>query len=121
MISLLFVSVSAAVTITAPPADTTVAEDEGTAAVTLTCTATGVPQPSISWSPGAGGRISIMDGAPVTDDEGTFSVTSNLTISSLVRGDAGSYTCIANNTVTSDSRLFTLSVNCELCFLTSLC
>ncbi len=103
-------------TITAPTADTTVTENEGSA-VTFTCTATGVPEPSISWSPGAGSRINITNGSPVTDGDGFISVSSNLTISTLERGDAGGYNCTANNTGTSATRMFTLTVNCEYIFI----
>ena len=104
----------ARVTITSPLADTTVTEDEGTATVMLTCTATGVPQPSFTWSPSTGARISIVNGAAVADSDGLVSVNSTLTISSLVREDAGTYNCTASNTATLATRKFTLAVNCKI-------
>ncbi len=105
----------AAVEITDPPADMEVTGDEGDMA-TLSCTARGVPEPSITWSPSAGGRITITPSTS-TDSDGFISVTSTFDISSLTRDDAISYTCTASNTVMSGAvmaiRTFTLTVNCK--------
>ena len=77
--------------------------------VTLSCTARGVPKPTFTWSP-ANGDITE---AAWTDRDGFFQVISNLTIASIVRTDAGIYTCIVNNTGSLQTRNFTLKVNCK--------
>ena len=103
-----------AVNIINPLADTAVMEDEG-GVVIFTCTARGVPQPSITWSPAAGGRIETSSGLAVTDEDGFISVNSTLTISNLRRSDAGSYVCTASNSVVGpnspETRVFTVRVN----------
>lgn len=99
--------------ITTPLADTAVTEDEG-GVVTFTCTASGVPAPSITWSPAPGGRAATSSNHVVTDSDGFISVSSTLTISNLMRSDAGHYTCIASNAETGpEIRVFTIRVNCE--------
>ena len=105
------------VSVTVPLADMMVVETEGDM-VTFTCTATGVPAPSFTWSPpDDGDRISVNTDPAVTDSDGFISVTSTLTISSLLRTDTGIYTCTASNTVMGSnmmmSRTFTLTVSCE--------
>ncbi len=101
--------------ITAPLANMNMTGDEGDMA-TLSCTARGVPEPSITWSTSAGGRITITPNTS-TDSDGFISVTSTFDISNLTRNDAMSYTCTASNTVMSGAvmatRIFTLTVNCE--------
>ena len=105
------------VSVTVPLADVMVVETEGDM-VTFTCTATGVPSPSFTWSPpDDGDRISVNTDPAVTDSDGFISVTSTLTISSLLRTDAGTYTCTASNTVMGSnmmiSRTFNVTVYCE--------
>ena len=89
--------------------------DEGKM-VTFSCTARGVPQPSYTWSPQ---NIGITESTH-TDRNGFYLVTSNLTIATVMRTNAGMYTCIANNTGSIQSRKFTLTVNCK-CFYRVIC
>ena len=49
-----------------------------------------------------------------TDAEGYLVITSNLIILSVVRADAGIYTCTANNTDGMDTLSFNLTVYCKL-------
>ena len=84
--------------------------DEGKM-VTFSCTARGVPQPSYTWFPL---NIGITESTH-TDSDGFYLVTSNLTIVNVMRTNTGIYTCIANNTGSTQSRKFTLTVNCK-CF-----
>ena len=105
------------VSVTVPLADMMVVETEGDM-VTFTCTATGVPAPSFTWSPPDDeDRISVNTDPAVTDSDGFISVMSTLTISNLLRTDTGTYTCTASNTVMGSnmmmSRTFTFTVNCE--------
>ena len=51
-----------------------------------------------------------------TDAEGYLAITSNLIIPSVVRADAGIYTCIANSTEGMDTRSFNLTVYCKFAF-----
>ena len=51
-----------------------------------------------------------------TDAEGYLVITSNLIIPSVVRADAGIYTCTANITEGMDTRSFNLTVYCKFAF-----
>ena len=86
----------------------------------LTCDFHGYPLPSVTWMRdgkdlASSNRISISD-----NERLRFSVrqvSSVLTITNLVRGDQGLYTCTVNNTirtVVSPSRTGFLTVNCKL-------
>ena len=99
-----------------PAGDILVNGDEGDN-ITFSCTANGVPEPSITWSPPTGDRIETTSSPPMTDMDGFISVTSTLTISMMERTDTGDYTCIASNTVQESvvmmNRTHSLSVLCE--------
>ncbi|KAK2497109.1 hypothetical protein MC885_006689 [Smutsia gigantea] len=64
---------------------------EGTHAL-LPCTARGSPEPHITWE---------KDGQPVSEAEGKFTVlpSGELLVKNSERQDAGTYTCMAENTV----------------------
>ena len=101
---------------TDPTNDMAVSGDEGDV-VTFSCTARGVPVPSITWSNVASDGITINVTSPMADNEGYISITSTLTISGLIRDDNGSYACNTTNTIIGsvemETRTFTLTVNCE--------
>ena len=72
--------------------------------ITLTCTATGIPPPTITWS---------KDSTAITHDAVKYSISSNdmsLTIHNMIDTDNGRYSCLAQNVDGTDSREFTLSV-----------
>ena len=69
---------------------------------TLTCVATGIPQPNITWSMDL--SVPIVDGFKYTistdrnvQDSQNIAVTSSLTISDTSVGDTGTYNCEAEN------------------------
>ena len=74
--------------------------------VTFTCTATGIPPPTIEWSRGnnfilddidSGGRFQLTNGT-INMTRGVVSVVIRmLTISNTMVTDNGTYTCEANN------------------------
>ena len=89
--------------------------------ITITCTATGVPVPSVTWS-GAGGSdltdsryvISNISSTMVVND--VYQVTRNLTIRNIVRADMGAmYGCTVTNVVNTIQRNVTIDrVLCKL-------
>ena len=104
-----------------PGMDSSVSVNE-TADISLSCTARGVPAPTITWSrdgvnlSGTENRITISSPMESTDNTtGFIDVTSTLTVTNSMRSDANNYTCVASNTVQGatrqDQRTFTLTVN----------
>ena len=78
------------------------------------CIASGYPLPSLSWSRGGaslnnGSRFIIYEEL-VTSNEVT-SLQSTLEISSVEADDAAECTCVANNTFSSATANFNLTVN----------
>ena len=85
----------------------------------ITCTATAHPEPDIMW----------LNNGSVVDEDRIISRsiiatgvanTYNVSASMIVRrGDTGIYTCLANNSVGNDTRIFNITVQCK--FHTILC
>ena len=100
------------VTITTPGEDVSNVVDFGDM-ILLTCSARGVPVPSITWSQSP---INSISSSVSTDSQGFLITTSNLTISSIQILDT-IYSCTANNTGRSQTRIFTFTVNCKFLFL----
>ncbi len=82
------------------------------------CNATGLPEPSITWSVKEGERRTISMETGTFPDSGLHFVVTHLEISEVTKADAGNYTCTANNTVLNfvvrNNRTFSLIVECEL-------
>ncbi len=100
-----------------PSNDMLVMRDQGDS-LTLSCTARGYPRPIITWSTETDSRIQVTTSLS-TNTEGYLIITSNLTISNVLREDAGIHTCTANNTVGIESRSFNLTVFCKFIIGTS--
>ena len=84
---------------------TSVSEPEGEA-VTLQCSATGDPRPSITWT---------YNNTLITSNSTQYNITtdqssSTLTILSLNATTVGNYTCVAENSITSVTDTTTVSI-----------
>ncbi|XP_049335709.1 hemicentin-1 isoform X1 [Astyanax mexicanus] len=75
----------------------------------LSCVAEGVPQPTINWE---------REGVPLTDSVGQHTIlpSGELIIDTTQPEDAGTYTCVATNSVGQDSWTITLSVHTHPAF-----
>ena len=87
-------------------------------AVDLSCRARGSPAPTFTWLIGSQtAEESQVSSVSEGDAPDYIYVNSTLTINSTVPQDRNNYTCVASNTVhgeeTSDSRNYSLIVNCE--------
>ena len=95
--------------------------------ITITCTATGVPVPSVTWTR--------ADGSSLTDSRygistsssmivnNVYQVTRSLTIMNIVRADMGAmYSCTVTNIVnTVQSNVTIISVLCKLIIMCNKC
>ena len=88
--------------------------------ITITCTATGVPVPSVTWSRTDGSSltdsryvISDISSSMVVND--VYQVTRNLTIMNIIREDAGAmYGCTVTNVVnTVQGNVNIITVQCK--------
>ena len=84
--------------------------------VTFQCTTTGIPTPSITWYrdgaillPSKDSRITNFS-KQLMLFSGLYQVTQSLTINTTTDHDSGNYSCVANNTVSSDTATFELKV-----------
>ena len=84
---------------------------------TITCEAIGYPPPTIVWSRTNGtlsGRVSVSDSVSVPTGNGNVtSVSVNLTLTNANREDTGLYECSSSNSVGSDNRNISVTVQCE--------
>jgi len=84
---------------------------------TITCEAMGYPPPTIVWSRNNGtlsDRVSVSDIVSVPTGNGNVTrVSVNLTITKSSREDTGVYTCSANNSIGSDNRNVSITVQCK--------
>ena len=99
-----------------PLENTTAVITEGDT-ITLTCEAVGYPPPTIEWSRISGtlsDRVSVSDSVSVPTGNGNVtSVSINLTLKNANREDTGLYKCSASNSVGSDNRNISVTVQCE--------
>ena len=101
-----------AVSITQSPVDTSVNRESS---VTLTCTATGVPAPSIMWYKQlSNGTLQLISGTGayfISTVTSNVNRTSQLTITNVAVSDSGKYLCRAYNlgkNATSDTAYLTI-------------
>jgi len=99
-----------------------VSATEGDTSTTITCKATGVPVPTVSWIGPFGNimnnsKYTINDtSSPVMvidDSNEVFEIISDLTIANTVRVDTGVYTCVVTNVVNSIQSDTILNVMCK--------
>jgi len=82
---------------------------------TITCEAVGYPPPTIGWSRTSSDRVSVSDSVSVPTGNGNVtSVSVNLTLTNANREDSGLYECSASNSVGSDNRNTSVTVQCKL-------
>ena len=117
-------------TITAQPTATIpamVSVSEGGSITNITCTATGVPVPSIEWNRVDGS--SLTDSRYVISDTSSsmvvndvYQVTRDLNIMSIVRADIGvEYSCIVTNVVDTVQSNVSIIVLCKFIIMYSVC
>ena len=108
-----FLYVHIGITIVSPLSNTIVREGNTT---TITCEAIGYPD-TVVWSRTNGtlsNRISISDNINVPTEYGNVRrVRLNLTITNASREDTGVYICSANNSVGSDFKAISITVQCK--------
>jgi len=66
---------------------------------TFTCTATGIPLPTITWSSDSRNSIEATGDIIMDDDR----IVSMLTLSNVQDDDFDNYTCTANNVLSTDN------------------
>ena len=89
---------------------------EGDASI-VTCKVLGYPPPTVVWNRIDGhlsDRVSVSDSVSVPTGYGNVTrVSVNLTITNAYREDTGVYTCSANNSIGSDNRNVSITVQCK--------
>ena len=101
---------------TVSPFNSTIVSEGNT--TTITCETFGYPPPTIVWSRTNGtlsDRVSVSDSVSVLTGNGNVTrVSVNLRITNASREDTGVYTCSANNSIGSDNRNVSITVQCML-------
>ena len=88
--------------------------------VSITCTATGYPVPTVVWQNNDGSSLSnniLVSGSPVNMPTGVGNVTSvsvELMVTGAMRVHTGMYRCSANNSISSTTRNISITVHCKL-------
>ena len=94
--------------------ETIILESNG---ATVTCEALGYPLPTIVWSRLDGNlsdRVLVSDSVSVPTGYGNVTrVSVNLTITNASREDTGEYMCSANNSIGSEERDVSITVQCK--------
>ena len=86
----------------------------------ITCTATGYPVPTVVWQNSDGSSLSnnrLVSGSPMISPTGVGNVSSvsvELMVIGAMRVNSGMYRCSANNSVNSNTRNITITVQCKL-------
>ena len=95
--------------------------------ISIICTATGYPVPTVVWQNSDGSSLSnnrLVSGSPVISSTGIGNVSSvsvELMVIGAIRVDSGMYRCSANNSVSSTTRNITITVQCKLWFMCTVC
>ena len=77
----------------------------------ITCTATGYPEPDIVWLNTNGSVVhKNRSNRLSTYFDNIFSKSVSMIVR---RGDGGNYTCVANNSIGNDISNFSVTVNCK--------
>ena len=86
--------------------------------VTIVCTATGVPVPSVTWTRADGSSLNDSrinsDTSSTMVVSGVWQVTRNLTITNIRRAESGVYVCRVTNVVNTVQNNVTIDVLCKL-------
>ena len=103
------------------PAIVSVSEGDN---VIITCTATGVPVPSVDWSRADGSSLTdsryvISDTSSSVVVNDVYQVTRDLTIMNIVREDIGLYGCTVTNVVDTVQSNVSITVLCKFIIMCS--
>ena len=89
--------------------------------VSITCTATGYPVPTVVWQNSDGSSLSnnrLVSGSPVNISSTGIGNVTSVSVELIVKGarrvDTGMYRCSANNSVNTTTRNISITVQCKL-------
>jgi len=89
--------------------------------IIIPCEVIGYPPPTIVWSRSNGAlsdRVSVNNSVSALTGNGNVTrVSVNLTISNAYREDTDVYTCSASNSIGSDNRNISITVQCKFVLL----
>ena len=92
---------------------------------TIICEAFGYPPPTIVWNKINGilsNRVSVSNSVSAPTGYGNVTrVSVNLTITNASREDTGVYTCSANNSIGSDNKIISITIQCKIVILNYFC